>query len=305
MNQPLIDELVLLHTFRRPAGSAVESAFINRFIAPLPGAWHDDNRNWRVTVGDSPTTLYSCHTDTVADRGGRQRVLLANGLLALAPRYHKGKPVTSGCLGADDTVGVFLCRQMILAGIPGHYVFHYGEERGCVGSRDFAEDRPDYLAQFTHAIAFDRKGYSDVITHQIGLRTCSDAFARALADALNLTPHLHYKPSDRGLFTDTLSYAHLIPECTNLSIGYADNHSAFETVDVRHVLRLLRALLTFTAPDWPIDRLPVDPHYNDTFADRYCRIDGREYERLDDESGCPTLTLTKGKGEPSCPALKP
>lgn len=279
MNPTLSTELTLMHTFRRPAGSPAELAFIRRYVSCLPNAWQDYARNWHVEVGDTPTTLYSCHTDTVNGQGGRQRVVLKDGRLSLARNYAKGKDVTSGCLGADDTVGVFLCRQMILAGVPGHYIFHYGEESGCIGSRELAEDSSEWLSRFRHAIAFDRKGYSDVITHQIGMRTCSQTFAFQLSAMLNIYG-LQYQPSDRGLYTDTMSYAHIIPECTNVSIGYADNHSSDESVDVRHVLRLLKALLTFhNAHTLPADRDPLVYPTDD--LDRYCRLDGSAYEYVD------------------------
>src|SRR5216683_3061735 len=60
-------------TYCRPAGSDTESAFIDKYIAPLPGAQADAHGNWHVAVGDS-TVLWSCHTDTVHSKQGRQTV---------------------------------------------------------------------------------------------------------------------------------------------------------------------------------------------------------------------------------------
>src|ERR1035437_5086882 len=111
-------------TYCRPAGSGSESAFVARFVATLPGATCDPFNNWHVVIGTSPI-LWSCHTDTVHTASGRQTVrIAADGVVGLSWRSRH----TSSCLGADDTAGVWLCHQMILSGVPGHYIFHYGEE---------------------------------------------------------------------------------------------------------------------------------------------------------------------------------
>lgn len=248
--------LAEMHSYCRPHGSGAENAFRARYLAEFKPV-RDPFGNLHVTVGPTSRILFSCHTDTVARHEGRQGVYIDAGqYLRLTER---ARLIQGACLGADDTVGVFLMREMILAGVPGHYVFHYGEEAGCLGSRSIAYHRPEFLEQFDAAIAFDRKDLGDVITHQCGSRTSSDAFALALADNLNATmPGFVYAPSDRGLYTDTNSYADIIPECTNLSIGYTSAHGSAEAVDVAHVLRLRRALLAVSWADLPIERDPAD-----------------------------------------------
>lgn len=241
--------LATMHTYARPHGTATESAFIRHFIADLPNATCDDFDNWHVVIGDAPV-IWSCHTDTVHRAEGRQHVKVQDGRLRLVRKSQ------SSCLGADDTVGVFLCREMILAGVAGHYMFHYGEEAGCIGSRSYADDHADDLAHYTHAIAFDRMGTADVITHQCGMRTCSDLFADYLADHLNVGG-LHYSPSDRGLFTDTESYADIVSECSNVSVGYFGAHGRSEYVEVAHVLALRERLLALDPAALPVFRDPM------------------------------------------------
>ena len=247
-----INTLREMLTYCRSAGSATERAFINRYIATLPGAYQDVYSNWHVTIGEAPI-LWSCHTDTVHHRQGRQQVITQNGRLALSAASGKA----SNCLGGDDTVGVYICREMVLAKVPGHYIFHYGEEKGCIGSALLAEECPEWVQTFNAAIAFDRAGTSDVITHQCGRRTCSETFAQAIADSLNVSG-MTYSPCDRGVYTDTEQYAALIPECTNISVGYAGAHTANETIDIAHVARLRNALVKLgeTASSWPIERDP-------------------------------------------------
>jgi len=161
-------------------------------------------------------------------------------------------------LGADDTVGVFLMLEMARRRVPGVYLWHAGEERGCVGSSALAASCPDWLSHVRMMIALDRHGTGDVITHQIGRETCSPAFARMLADMLNTAPSLAYAPCPQGAYTDSEQYAHLIPECTNLSVGYSREHSQAESVDLFHTFRLLDALCDLDVSTLPIAREPVE-----------------------------------------------
>jgi acetylornithine deacetylase/succinyl-diaminopimelate desuccinylase-like protein len=248
----LIATLLELHTYCRPMGSTTEDEFIAKYIATLPNAERDPLGNWHVTIGDS-RVLWSCHTDTVHADPGRQTVAYSpkDGIVCLSRRSAR----TSSCLGADDTAGVFICREMIARKVPGHYIFHYGEERGGIGSRGLAEDYGDWLkSSFDCAIALDRKGTQDVITWQGAGRTASDTFAKSLAAGLGL----NYAPCDTGIYTDTAEYAELIPECTNLSIGYESAHSRRECLDVNHVLSLLDALTVLDTSALVIERDPAE-----------------------------------------------
>lgn len=234
--------LLEMLTYARPAGTETEREFIARYIAVLPNAEQDQFLNWHVCVGDSPV-LWSCHTDTVHYASGRQTVRYdpQTGMVRLSRRSRRGKRGSS-CLGADDTVGVALCHQMILAGVPGHYVFHYGEEIGGEGSGDLSRIQPDLVSGSLFAIALDRQGYGDVVTSQYGGRCCSDLFADGLADLLNASGLDLAYAKHRGVFTDTANYVDAIGECTNLSVGYFDQHTKHESVNVHFVSKLFDAL---------------------------------------------------------------
>lgn len=220
----------------RPYGSPMDEAFCAAYIATLPGATQDPHGNWIVNVGTSDV-LWSCHTDTVHHTPRMQRVHV--DLDASIIRLSRKSRRSSACLGADDTVGVFLCRELIMAGVPGRYIFHYGEESGCIGSGDLAHYAPETLDGIRFAIALDRAGTSDIITSQMGTTCASVPFAVSLAR--QLSPHLQMRAA-RGVFTDTAEYMDLVPECTNLSVGYYDQHSPREYVDYAHVGTLLFAL---------------------------------------------------------------
>jgi hypothetical protein len=242
---PALRELVGMHRYRRPARSQTEAEFCKQFIQPLPNVDQDVHGNWIGQIGTNPTVLWSSHTDTVHDKQGSQKMLLAGQFLSLGTQEKD-----SSCLGADCTVGVWLMRRMYLARIPGLYIWHAEEECGCNGSLGIAKDSPGLLDGIQAAIAFDRKGTTSVITHQWGGRTASDAFAASLAGFLGGD----YKADSGGTFTDTANYEHLVPECTNISVGYYDAHSTDEALDLLHARDLLERMLTFDASTLVIER---------------------------------------------------
>lgn len=246
-------EAMGMFMFSRPDHTRTEDAFIAHYLSPL-GVASDRPGNCILRIGDAPH-LFSCHTDTVARKEGYQKVhVKGDGFLGLhSSEKYKGK-----VLGGDDTVGVYLMCEMIKKKIPGLYIFHAGEELGGVGSRWLAKYNPGLVKGIKHAIAFDRRDYRHVITHMGSTRVCSDAFAKAFAAELN-KGGLEYAPDDTGLFTDTRAYSELIPECTNISVGYFDAHGSDEIVDLRFLAALKNAILNV---DW--DKLPCERNPNVT-----------------------------------------
>lgn len=223
------------------------------------------------------STLFSCHVDTVeggysartpaADNDTGEPVVTRKsltydpnfGLIALE------KDSIGGSLGADDGAGVWLMLEMLKAGVPGTYVFHRGEERGGIGSSELVRKFPEMWQKFDCAIAFDRKGTSEVIHTQGGARCASMKFTDALCKALN-DAGMAYSPSDRGAFTDTKNYRSLISECVNVACGYDANHGRNETLDYAHLVALRDACLKIKWDHLPIDR---DPTYVEPYTQRW------------------------------------
>lgn len=238
-------------TYCRPCGESQDQAFRTRYLVPL-GVQEDRHGNLFLDIGDSPKILWSSHTDTVHSRNGRQSVKVdrVRCEIALSRKARK----RSSCLGADDTVGVFLMIEMIKAGTPGRYVFHFGEEIGCVGSEAIASESPEFLKGIDYAIALDRAGTGDTVTSQHGQDCASPDFARAMG--LHMAAHgLDFKAA-RGVYTDTAEYVRHVPECTNLSVGYYHQHTRDEYVDYAHVGALLPALVALRASDLVCARDP-------------------------------------------------
>lgn len=231
----------------RPAGSKAEKRFIAKYIAPL-GATPDAHGNYWLVIGPTQV-MWSCHTDTVHSQGGEQNLCLNEGVIT-APK--------SSCLGADCTTGVWIMRQMILARVPGVYIFHRAEECGGIGSSAIARRGDERLDGVKFAIAFDRKGKSSVITHQLGSRCASQAFVNSIAPMLPGD----YRADDAGTFTDTASYTDMISECTNISVGYYDQHTSRESQDLIHAWNLAEAMKVFDESRLVAER---DPRKDDDF----------------------------------------
>ena len=217
--------LISMLEYCRPKDSDAEADYINRFIGPYANS--DSFGNLWAVVGDNPRILFSSHTDTVHRKSGKQLITIKDGF-AMSD---------STCLGADDATGNWLMIEMIEAGVPGLYLFHRGEEHGGLGSQWIADNHQVLFQDFPDiqfAIALDRKGTDDVVQYQMGQRCCSTEFATDLASILGMDGG-----DSIGTMTDTAQYTDIITECTNISVGYYDQHSKKERQDIKfaHDLR--------------------------------------------------------------------
>lgn len=254
---PRRELLLEILSFARPHDSPTERAFSREFLDKVPGMRCDPFGNRYLRIGTAPI-LWSSHVDTVAKRCGPQAVTFDDetGLAYLS------NPKNKMSLGADDGVGVWMMLHMIEAEMEGLYIFHRGEEVGGLGSNYILRTTPQLLEGIQMAVAFDRAGYSDVITHQMG-KTASDGFAWSFADQLNsANPSFHYRPDDSGVFTDTQVYSDVIPECSNISVGYFNQHSKDEVTDVFHAEALLDAVLKMDLSKLKVEREPGDSGYS-------------------------------------------
>lgn len=266
-----IDVLFDILQHQRFAGSAGEQAIIDKYLKTIPGMDEDDYGNLILTIptpdGSASGTLFSCHTDTVEKKTavGTKRLDIANGTML--------KTTGGGVLGADDGTGMWLMLNLIAAKVPGTYIFHRDEEIGGGGSSHIARHHSAWLADHKRAIAFDRKGTTNVITHQGVGRCCSDTFAQALADQLNTCGEgFAFAPDDGGTFTDTANYVDSIPECTNLAVGYYAQHTQEECQDLSFCTRLANALIAVDWENLPTERTPAErelDYYSHTTLGRY------------------------------------
>lgn len=248
--------LAALLRLQRPHGGQGEqlaSAIVQQAIRHAGYTFTlDRHGNISAQVGDDVGVVFAAHLDTVHTRDGKLSLCMVEHTHELMAEDEAGKPAV---LGADDAAGVYLLVHMIQNHIPGRYLFFVGEEVGGVGSSAFVRDNPTFSANAI--ISFDRRGTDDIITHQGWTETASEGFAQALADQLNLHG-FKYAPSDGGIYTDSKEFSHIVPECTNISVGYYNEHRTNEYLDLEHLLKLADAVLQVQWSDLPILRTPVD-----------------------------------------------
>lgn len=235
--------------------------------APAHAKVHrDEVGNLHIDTRLSPSnrTLFTAHVDTVHREAGPNKIRKTD------THWH----ADGACLGADDGAGVAMLMHLLHSGVAGYYLFTQGEECGGIGATYVATKNPELLKQFDRAIAFDRRGIDSVITHQGWGRTASDVFAQALSDALCEDMTLMYAPDDTGVYTDTAEFIDVIPECTNVSIGYAREHSTDESLDIVHFVLLADRVVRIDWDSLPTDRDPTKPQSK--YDDYYAGSDGWE-----------------------------
>jgi len=193
----------------------------------------DQHGNYFIKIGES-RTVFTSHLDTACkDHTSVSHVLRGNMIET------DGKTI----LGADDKAGMTIMLWMMLHNIPGLYYFFIGEEVGCIGS-GLASKYGDFKGKYDRMISFDRRGLDSVITYQSSSRCCSDDFGKQLAKQLNKSGlGLAYKTDDTGVYTDSAEFVDIIPECTNLSVGYYKEHTTGEKQDIEHLKKLAKACL--------------------------------------------------------------
>ena len=270
---------------KRPHNTVAVSDFTGWLFDKLPatlkgftsvdgaGNLHVDNR----TAGSR--TLFIAHVDTVHREVGANKIRKTAGMW-----YADGAP-----LGADDGAGCAMLMHLIHADVKGYYIFSQGEECGGIGAKFVSKDI-NLLSQFDRAIAFDRRGIDSVISHQGWGRCASDAFCQALADDLNLCDDsLMYSPDDTGVYTDTAEFVDIIPECTNISVGYNSEHSQQESLNIHHFVALANAAVKVLWDGLPVERDPNEPEYKTSKYDTggtawWAKYDTKAYKDNDTNS---------------------
>jgi hypothetical protein len=238
-----IKEIFLqLTEFTTPAG------YENTLEPYLPRNYKNDFiGNYYVEVGHStPSVMFTSHLDNKCE-----------DVQIVIKSFRNEVVRTDGCtiLGADDKAGVSIMLDMIDNDIPGLYYFFIGEENGREGSTklskylDINEDR--VFSNINKVISFDRQGYEDVVIEQLDYKCCSDEFAKEISNRLNQFK-LNYSPTIDGSFSDSYSFVNLYPECTNISVGYFNEHLESEYQDLKFLQKLSVACSEI---DW--ESLPV------------------------------------------------
>lgn len=212
------------------------------------GTKQDKFGNFYYLVGDNPTTMFTCHLDTACSTQKKVTHVQDSKFIRTNQK---------SILGADDKAGMVVIMYMIERKIPGLYYFFLGEEVGCVGSGKAAGDwiNNEFSKTINKVVSFDRRGTTSVITHQWGGRCCSDEFAKELSTRLNLAgENLKLEPDNTGVITDSAKFMYLVPECTNISVGYYKEHTTNEHQDIEFLSKLCKSVCNIDWITLPIKR---------------------------------------------------
>lgn len=252
-NQPIINTRTLTGMLKsvRPANGHGEKAYIDKMLSSIRRMGYTPiiDGAGNIIVNNLPTTdatsmvMFASHTDSVHKQespDGTQKLEFIDkectfvGVASVQPQGF-----TPNCLGADCATGNYIMLRLLQANAKGLYCFFRQEEVGGIGSKFFRNDPQNekYWDKLTHCISFDRKGYTSIITEQWGGQCASDAFADDLAEAIaiaDVSQRLDRFVADpTGSFTDSANFTDVISECTNLSVGYFNQHTASETQDLQ------------------------------------------------------------------------
>lgn len=213
-----------------------------------PTLQKDSFGNYYKIIGSSDT-MFTCHLDTVSRKSK----------VNLISRLKDGDEFIasdgSTILGADDKAGVTVLSYMMAHNIPGVYYFFVGEESGGIGSGKVSDSfrKIPHLAGIRKCVSFDRRNYYSVITEQMYDVCCSEEFAQALCSELNKSG-LNMGLDPTGVFTDSANFIYLIPECTNVSVGYFGEHTTKEALNISFLERLAAACLKVNWSELPVAR---------------------------------------------------
>lgn len=244
-------------TFLRLTSKTYPHGFEDELVSFLPkDNFRDEHGNYYVEIGKS-RTAFTCHLDTCC-RDQVDVVHVVDGDTIKTD----GKSI----LGADDKAGMTVLLYMMEKNIPGLYCFFIGEEVGCIGSGLASKD--DWFKNYDRMVSFDRRGTNSVITFQSSRRSCSDEFGKELAKRLN-KHGMRYEIDDTGVYTDSAEFTDVIPECTNLSVGYCNEHRHNEMQSIGHLIRLANAAVKIDWETLPVKRNPKVVDYKSYSAYSY------------------------------------
>ncbi len=226
----------------------------------------DEVGNFYKIIGNAnPTVMFTCHLDTADREQKATRLFQANGRVNEEGYQFRLVKTGSGdehiytdgstILGADDKAGATVMLYMMAHNVPGLYYFFIGEERGGIGSNALSAiyDRVDYLKDIKQCVSFDRRRTTSVITHQLGRQCCTNEYGQALCDELNKSG-LSLSLDPTGVYTDSASFIDDIPECTNISVGYYNEHRGTEIQNISYLKRLAEAAVKVNWNSLPIRR---------------------------------------------------
>jgi tripeptide aminopeptidase len=219
----------LIELLNIPGVSTDERAFSlalrNKLNRLLDHTFKDEKGNLLgcMECGNGPTILLSAHMDTVEEIVLNREIIEEGNILRSS----------QGILGADDRAGIAAILSILNRVRKTNFngtikvAFTVEEEIGCRGSRGIAMD---FIEDVDAAIVIDRRGKRDIVTSNGGFPFCSEGFGKLFEQAGKLAGMEDWQVTSGGI-SDAKVFANYGIPSVNLSAGYQNEHTDFETVD--------------------------------------------------------------------------
>ena len=177
-------------------------------------------------MGPAFTILLNSHLDVV-DEIEPDREILKHGNVWTS---------SYGILGADDRAGLAvilhtlkqLQMMQLQSPVKVKIAFTVEEEIGLCGASAVSRD---FLEGVQAAIVVDRRGNGDIITGTRGTVFCDELFGSMIALIGNLGEEKRWEPTMGGR-SDTLIWAQQGIQSVNLSVGYQNEHTSREELNI-------------------------------------------------------------------------
>jgi putative aminopeptidase FrvX len=250
------DTFISLVSKTNPHGS--EDYIINL----LPELNKDMFGNYYHIIGENPETMFTAHLDNHCKK--EEKVDIKTEINDNGDEFIFADSNT--ILGADDKAGIVVLLYMIHNNINGLYYFFIGEESGCIGSKNLYSkfNEIDYLRNIKRCITFDRKDITSIITYQSEIPCCSKKFANSLKKEYEIY-NINLELDSTGIWSDGAEFMDKIKECTNLSVGFYNEHEKNEKQNISYLDRFCKASININWDELPTDRKSIIKNYNEFF----------------------------------------
>ena len=177
-------------------------------------------------VGPAFTILLNSHLDVV-DEIETDREILKHGNVWTS---------SYGILGADDRAGIGIVlhtlkqlqTMQLQSPVKVKVAFTVEEEVGLCGAKAVSQE---FLEGVQAAIVVDRRGNGDIVTGTRGTAFCDELFGSMIALIGNLGEEKRWEPTMGGR-SDTLIWAQQGIQSVNLSVGYQNEHTSREELNI-------------------------------------------------------------------------
>ncbi|OEH86084.1 hypothetical protein BHU72_14240 [Desulfuribacillus stibiiarsenatis] len=192
--------------------------------------WNDEAGNLlaekKVGNQQGMTILLSAHMDTAGTFSSNREIIREGDILTSS----------EGILGADDRAGIAVILDVLRRVESTRFngtikvSFTVQEEVGCIGSSMI---NPHWLEGVNAAIVVDRRGSRDIVINNRSTTFCHRAvgdFYEYVSTSIGMED---WKATTGGL-SDTAVYARLGINSVNLSVGYQNEHTNREILNIIH-----------------------------------------------------------------------